>query len=210
MQLLAWTALLHSTSSLGRRCPSPCLLAKRASQGSEPSSGYRTLAGSFISPPEESLTFNEPPKKTTHAEREADDNRKRERDDVDTTDQLPKPWSERAVKQRTYWDDPERKAAALAKRSATIAAKRVQKGQVPKSRPTKQVSESTKKRAEAIKLRYADQKEWMRQRLDAGAEVRAQRNNDGYKAEQRRLRAEAAARRYAARRAKAETGGIDL
>mmetsp|Transcript_4098 Transcript_4098/g.5368 ORF Transcript_4098/g.5368 Transcript_4098/m.5368 type:complete len:403 (-) Transcript_4098:35-1243(-) len=59
---------------------------------------------------------------------------------------------------------------------------------------------SNKKRSDAMKKRYRQNNEWMEDRLKDGEELRSRLNNDEYKKERQRKRAEVARRRYENRR----------
>ena len=108
-------------------------------------------------------------------------------------------WNHRSNKKRALWADPERRKAMLAKRRATTAAK-----QAPLTTPPEpfkaEMSPGATKRAEALRLRFADEATWMDNRLAAGAEKRARLNNNEYKAERQRQRQKVARRRSEARR----------
>lgn len=150
----------------------------------------KKLAGSFIQKQEDNLDFDEGDKRD-------------ERDDVEMVDgevyERMRPWNPRSVKQRAYWTDTERREKVLAKRRATLAAKNAMQMRKPVPK-AKDMSEATQKRAEALRLRYANEEAWMRQRLDAGAAQRARLNNDDFKRERQAKRSEAMRRSHAARR----------
>ena len=105
-------------------------------------------------------------------------------------------WSHRSTEKRSLWADPEQREAMLAKRRATIAAKKALLG-IPPPPPKPPLAPAVAKRAEALRLRFSDETAWMDNRLAAGAEKRAMLNNDEVKAEQQRQRKEVARQRAA-------------
>ena len=105
-------------------------------------------------------------------------------------------WSHRSTEKRSLWADPEQRATMLAKRRATIAAKKALLG-IPPPPPKPPLAPAVAKRAEALRLRFSDETAWMDNRLAAGAEKRAMLNNDESKAEQQRQRKEVARQRAA-------------
>ena len=117
---------------------------------------------------------------------------------------LPADWSSRAQTARACWARPEYRDAVLAKRSATMAAK---KSKLPPKQPRPPLSEAVQKRSDAMRLLRTDEEAWLKKRLAAGAERRAALNNDEVKRQKQLERSEAAKKRHAARKAKVASAG---
>jgi hypothetical protein len=163
-----------------------------------PARRYTPLSGAFVPPADEDERLDLKPRGYQLRRRTADDE-----NGVDDMYEREGPWSDRSTKQRAMWADPERRAQMLAKRRATIAAKRAREGLPPPEARKAVLDATAQKRSDALKLRFADEEAWMERRLEAGSELRARRDNEEYKRERQRQRSEVARARAAARKAKA-------
>ena len=151
---------------------------RRESRGRRPTDH---ITGAFMDDADET----EPPSESNEA---AEADRPREK------------WSKKSNAAAARWADPEFRECTLAKRRATIAARKqpaAPAGAAPELSPADTLA---RQRRSASRKRFIDDEEgWMAERLAEGAEWRARLNNDEWKRERQKRRAEASARGYANR-----------